>query len=48
VVRLNQVLKLPRYLRDRLENHIVVGADPGRRYEILVAVCHGPRKHASG
>ena len=48
VVRLNQVLKLPRYLHDRLEDHLVVPAKPGRRYEILVAVCHGPRRSSSG
>jgi hypothetical protein len=39
VVRLNQASKLPRYLYDRLEHHSVLPAAPGRRYELLTAVC---------
>jgi SAM-dependent methyltransferase len=44
VVRLNQALKLPRYVHDRLEHHLVQPATSGRRYEYLVAVCEGPRR----
>ena len=39
VVRLNQASKLPRYLYDRLEHHPVLPTAPGRRYELLTAVC---------
>jgi ubiquinone/menaquinone biosynthesis C-methylase UbiE len=48
VARANQVLKLPRYLHDRIEDHLVVPAQSGRRYEILVAVCRGPRTNSLG
>jgi SAM-dependent methyltransferase len=48
VVRLNQAFKLPRYVYDRLEHHLVQPATPGRRYEYLVAVCEGPRRRSSG
>jgi SAM-dependent methyltransferase len=48
VVRVNQVLKLPRYLHDRVEDHLVVPAQTERRYEILVAVCQVPRPNSSG
>jgi SAM-dependent methyltransferase len=47
IVRLNQALKLPRFLHDRLEHHLVVPAQAGRRYEYLVAVCSGPRSAPS-
>ena len=43
VVRLNQALKLPRFLFDRLAHHQVVPAKPNLRYEFLIAVCTGPR-----
>lgn len=43
VVRGTQAAKLPRLLYDRLEHHLVVPADPRRRYEILTAVCTRPR-----
>ena len=39
IVRLNQTLKLPRFLYDRLDHHPVVPAGPGVRYEFLIAVC---------
>ena len=39
VVRLNQAAKLPRYFYDRLEHHPVLPTAPGRRYELLTAVC---------
>ena len=47
IVRLNQALKLPRFLHDRLEQHLVVPAQAERRYEYLVAVCSGPRSTPS-
>jgi SAM-dependent methyltransferase len=43
VVRMNQALKMPRYLYDRLEHHPVIPVSNGRRYEALTAVCRGPR-----
>jgi ubiquinone/menaquinone biosynthesis C-methylase UbiE len=46
VVRLTQASKLPRLLYDRLEHHLVVPADPRRRYELLNAVCTQPRQAA--
>jgi SAM-dependent methyltransferase len=46
VVRLNQALKLPRYLHDRLEDHALTPVSQGRRYEILTAVCSSPRDSA--
>jgi ubiquinone/menaquinone biosynthesis C-methylase UbiE len=44
IVRANQALKLPRLLYDRLEHHLVLPAVETRRYEILIAVCSGPRR----
>ncbi len=44
VVRATQATKLPRVLYDRVEHHLVVPADPRRRYEILTAVCTQPRQ----
>ena len=44
IVRATQVTKLPRLLYDRPEHHLVVPADPRRRYEILTAVCAQPRQ----
>jgi SAM-dependent methyltransferase len=41
VVRATQVTKLPRFLYDKPAHHRVVPAEPGRRYEYLVAVCRG-------
>ena len=41
--RLSQVAKLPRLLADAPERHAVVPVQPGRRYDITVAVCSGPR-----
>lgn len=46
VVRLNQALKLPRLLYDRLEHHLVTPAETARRYEGLTAVCTMPRQAA--
>lgn len=46
VVRLNQALKLPRYLYDRPEQHALTPVSRGRRYEILTAVCFSPRDSA--
>ena len=43
MVRVNQALKLPRFLHDSPGRHAVVAADKARRYEILVAVCGKPR-----
>jgi SAM-dependent methyltransferase len=43
MVRLNQALKLRRFLYDRLEHHLVLPVGPGRRYEILIAVCSRTR-----
>lgn len=48
IVRLNQVLKLPRFLYDRLEHHLILPVQDGRRYEILIAVCSRPRRKTSG
>lgn len=48
IVRLNQALKLPRFLYDRLEHHLVVPVRAGLRYEYLIAVCSGPRGASSG
>ena len=48
VVRLNQALKLPRYLYDRVEHHPVLPVLAERRYEILIAVCSGPRRTPGG
>lgn len=42
VVRLNQALKLPRFLYDRLEHHPVIPVREDRRYEALTAVCRRP------
>jgi SAM-dependent methyltransferase len=42
VVRLNQAMKVPRYLHDRLEKHTVMLTSPNRRYELLTAVCSLP------
>ena len=39
MVRLNQVMKLPRFLFDRLDHHLVLPAEQRRRYEFLIAVC---------
>lgn len=41
-VKLNQVLKLPRFLTDELEHHAVMPADPAKAWEYLVAVCRKP------
>ncbi len=41
-VRLNQVFKLPAFLFDRYENHLVRPREPGRDCEYLVAVCSQP------
>ena len=43
MVRMNQALKLPRFLHDPPARHAVVPAGEARRYEILVAVCRTPR-----
>jgi SAM-dependent methyltransferase len=43
IVRLNQALKLRRFLYDQLEHHLVLPVGPGQRYEILVAVCSRTR-----
>lgn len=48
VVRVNQLLKLPRFLYDRFEHHPVVAVLAGRRYELLTAVCSGPRRASAG
>ncbi|MDX1387932.1 MAG: class I SAM-dependent methyltransferase [Acidobacteriota bacterium] len=42
-VRLNQLLKAPRFLIDRPERHAVAPHDANRAYEYLVAVCRTPR-----
>ena len=42
VVRATQASKLPRLAYDRFEHHLVVPADPRRRYEILTAHCTQP------
>jgi ubiquinone/menaquinone biosynthesis C-methylase UbiE len=44
MVRLNQAAKLPRLAYDKVEHHLVVPVDARRRYEILVAVCTGPKR----
>lgn len=41
-VKLNQMLKLPRFLTDTLERHAVLPADSARSWEYLVAVCRVP------
>ena len=46
VVRLTQASKLPRLLYDRLDHHLVVPAEPRRRYELLTAVCTQPQRPA--
>ncbi len=46
--RLSQIAKLPRLLADAPERHAVVPVQPGRRYDITVAVCSGPRAKKSG
>jgi len=48
VVRINQLLKLPRFLHDKIEYHRVVPCREDKRYEILVAVCSGPLKQGQG
>lgn len=48
IVRLSQALKLPRFLYDRLEHHLVVPVRADLRYEYLIAVCSGPRNEHSG
>jgi ubiquinone/menaquinone biosynthesis C-methylase UbiE len=42
VVRIGQAGKLPRFLYDRLDMHLVEPLEEGFRYEFLVAVCTGP------
>lgn len=42
-VRLNQMLKLPRLVCDRLDDHAVRPLQPGCVYEYLVAVCRHPK-----
>jgi SAM-dependent methyltransferase len=48
MVRINQALKLPRYLYDRPDRHLVLPASESRRYEILIAVCRRPRQMLRG
>jgi SAM-dependent methyltransferase len=43
IVRVNQALKLPRFLYDRLEHHRVLPVESGLRYEFLIAVCENSR-----
>lgn len=42
-VRVNQLLKLPRFFYDPEVRHAVVPHRPGAYFEYLVAVCAGPR-----
>jgi SAM-dependent methyltransferase len=42
-VRVNQILKLPRFVVRREARHAVVPHTPGCHFEYLVAVCGGPR-----